>query len=78
MEPCTGCSRSRMGKSWSAVTSPDWAAAPRASIKPALGHNPNLRVSAVVASNHQTVVSKDFHAIADAVREIAAVDSGGR
>jgi pimeloyl-ACP methyl ester carboxylesterase len=45
----------------------------RASIKPAVAHNPNLEVSAEVASNHQTILGKDFHAIADAVREVAAV-----
>jgi pimeloyl-ACP methyl ester carboxylesterase len=48
----------------------------RASIKSALARNPNLKLSAQVASNHQTIVSKDFHAIADAVREVAAADSG--
>jgi pimeloyl-ACP methyl ester carboxylesterase len=45
----------------------------RASIKPALARNPHLKVSAEVASNHQTILNKDFHAIAEAVREIAAM-----
>ena len=44
----------------------------RASIKPALGRNSYLKVSAEVASNHRTILRKDFHAIAQAVREVGA------
>jgi pimeloyl-ACP methyl ester carboxylesterase len=44
----------------------------RASLDPVLGRNPNLRVSAKVASNHTQIVRKDFAAIAAAVREAAA------
>ena len=44
----------------------------RASIKPAVARNPWLEVSAEVASNHRTILQKDFHAIANAVREVAA------
>ncbi|MFI1912372.1 alpha/beta fold hydrolase [Nocardia sp. NPDC020380] len=33
--------------------------------------NPNIRISAKVASNHGAILRKDFRAVADAVREIA-------
>jgi pimeloyl-ACP methyl ester carboxylesterase len=49
----------------------------RASLDPVLARNPNLRVSAKVASNHSQVVRKDFRAIAEAVRETAAVYDPG-
>ncbi|MGZ3280772.1 MAG: alpha/beta fold hydrolase [Phenylobacterium sp.] len=38
---------------------------------PILAHNPNVRVSAKVASNHTGILRKDFRAVADAVRELA-------
>lgn len=44
----------------------------RASLDPVLAENPNLKVSAKVASNHTQILAKDFRAIADAVRELAA------
>jgi pimeloyl-ACP methyl ester carboxylesterase len=44
----------------------------RASLEPALTCNPNLTVSAKVASNHSKILREDFRAIADAVRELAA------
>jgi pimeloyl-ACP methyl ester carboxylesterase len=44
----------------------------RASLDPVLARNPNIRVSAKVASNHSKIVRKDFRAIAEAVRETAA------
>lgn len=44
----------------------------RASLDPVLARNPNLRVSAKVASNHSHVLRKDFRAVAEAVRETAA------
>ncbi|GAA5200862.1 hypothetical protein GCM10023322_79670 [Rugosimonospora acidiphila] len=44
----------------------------RATLDPVLKRNPNVKVSATVASNHSTVVRKDYRAIAAAVREIAA------
>ena len=50
----------------------------RATLDPVLVRKPNIRVSATVASNHSKILSKDFRAVADAVREVAAVDSGGR
>jgi pimeloyl-ACP methyl ester carboxylesterase len=40
--------------------------------------NPNIRIAAKVASNHGAILKKDFRAIADATREIAALDGGGR
>ncbi|QXN95740.1 alpha/beta hydrolase [Nocardia iowensis] len=50
----------------------------RANLGPVLARNPNIEVSATVASNHSKVLSKDFRAIANAVREVAAVGSGSR
>lgn len=46
----------------------------RASLEPVLAGNPNLKVSAKVASNHAQILSKDFRAVANAVREVAAAD----
>ena len=43
-----------------------------ASLDPVLARNPNLKVSAKVASNHAQILRKDFRAVADAVRELAA------
>lgn len=47
-------------------------AAMRATLDPVLKRNPNIEVSATVASNHSTIVRKDAPAIAAAAREIAA------
>ncbi|MFB7516790.1 alpha/beta fold hydrolase [Streptomyces sp. NPDC056144] len=44
----------------------------RADLGPVLDRNPNIRVSAKVPSNHSKILRKDFGAVADAVREIAA------
>ncbi|SPL90751.1 alpha/beta hydrolase fold [[Actinomadura] parvosata subsp. kistnae] len=44
----------------------------RDSLAPVLARNPNIKVSAKVASNHGTILRKDFRAVADAVRELAA------
>lgn len=52
-------------------------AAMRATLDPVLERNPYVTVSATVASNHSTVVRKDFRAIAAAVREVAATAHGG-
>jgi pimeloyl-ACP methyl ester carboxylesterase len=46
----------------------------RASYDPLLARNPNIRISAKVASNHSHILRKDFRAVADAVREVAALD----
>ena len=43
----------------------------RASLDPVLARNPNLKVSAKVASNHAQILNKDFRAVAAAVRELA-------
>ncbi|MEV6731496.1 MULTISPECIES: alpha/beta hydrolase [unclassified Streptomyces] len=44
----------------------------RAALDPVLARNPNVKVSAKVASNHSKVLAKDFRAIASAVRETSA------
>lgn len=44
----------------------------RATLDAVLTRNPNLHVSAQVASNHSHILRKDFRAIAEAVRETAA------
>ena len=44
----------------------------RAALDPVLARNPNLRVSARVASNHSHILRKDFRAVAEAIRETAA------
>lgn len=45
----------------------------RASLDAVVARNPNMQISAKVASTHDTILKKDFHAVADAVREVAAV-----
>ncbi|KFU76917.1 alpha/beta hydrolase [Amycolatopsis lurida NRRL 2430] len=50
----------------------------RANLGPVLARNPNIKVSATVSSNHSKLLSKDFRAIANAVREVAAVGRGSR
>jgi hypothetical protein len=45
----------------------------RSNLDPALARNPNIRVSAKVASNHSKILRKDFRAVADAVRELAVI-----
>ncbi|MEU0189923.1 alpha/beta hydrolase [Streptomyces afghaniensis] len=50
----------------------------RAGLDAATAQNPNIRIAAKVASNHGAILKKDFRAIADATREIAALDGGGR
>ncbi|TCC61816.1 alpha/beta hydrolase [Kribbella pittospori] len=46
----------------------------RASLDQVFERNPNLKLSAKVASNHGAILKKDFRAIADAVREVNALD----
>jgi hypothetical protein len=48
----------------------------RASLDEVFRRNPNIRLSAKVASNHGAILKKDFRAVADAVREAAALDTG--
>lgn len=38
--------------------------------------NPHIKVSAKVASNHGAILKKDFRAVVEAVREVAALDRG--
>ena len=44
----------------------------RAALDPVLARNPNLKVSAKVASNHTRILRKDSPAVAQTVRELAA------
>ena len=44
----------------------------RTVLDPILARNPNLKVSAKVASNHTKILRKDSPAVAQAVRELAA------
>jgi pimeloyl-ACP methyl ester carboxylesterase len=50
----------------------------RTSLDAVTAHNPNIQIGAKVASNHGAILKKDFPAIAEAVREVAALDHGGR
>ena len=45
----------------------------RTGVNAAVARNPNLRISAKVASNHGAILKKDFRAVADAVREVAVL-----
>ncbi|MFC8076599.1 alpha/beta fold hydrolase [Streptomyces sp. NPDC057307] len=46
----------------------------RASLDGVVARNANIEISAKVASNHDAILKKDFRAVADAVREVAALD----
>jgi pimeloyl-ACP methyl ester carboxylesterase len=46
----------------------------RTSLDGVTARNPNIKVSEKVASNHGAILRKDFRAIAEAVREVAALD----
>ncbi|MER6425431.1 alpha/beta hydrolase [Streptomyces sp. NPDC001137] len=46
----------------------------RASLDEVFERNPNLRLGAKVASNHDAILKKDFRAVAEAAREIVALD----
>ncbi len=50
----------------------------RASLDAVTARNPNIKISAKVASNHGAILRKDFRAIAEAVREVAALDRAER
>jgi len=50
----------------------------RTSLDTVTARNPNIQISAKVASNHGAILKKDSQAIAGAVREIAALDRGSR
>jgi pimeloyl-ACP methyl ester carboxylesterase len=48
----------------------------RAGLDAVTAQNPNIRIAAKVAANHGAILRKDFRAIADAAREVAALDGG--
>ncbi|MFC7304205.1 alpha/beta fold hydrolase [Streptomyces monticola] len=48
----------------------------RTSLPAVTERNPNIQISAKVPSNHGAILRKDFRAVADAVREVAALDRG--
>lgn len=50
----------------------------RTSLDAVTARNPNIKISAKVASNHGAILKKDFPDIAETVREVAALDGGRR
>jgi pimeloyl-ACP methyl ester carboxylesterase len=50
----------------------------RTSLDAVTARNPNIKISEKVASNHGAILRKDFRAIAEAVREVAALDRADR
>jgi Predicted hydrolases or acyltransferases (alpha/beta hydrolase superfamily) len=50
----------------------------RASVDQVVERNPNIKISAKVASNHDHILKKDYRAIAEAVRDVATLDRGRR
>ncbi len=50
----------------------------RTSLDAVTAHNPSIKISAKVTSSHGAILKKDFPAIAQAVREVAALDRGRR
>jgi pimeloyl-ACP methyl ester carboxylesterase len=49
----------------------------RVSLEQVVERNLNIKIYAKVPSKHDNILSKDFRAIADAVREVAALNRGG-
>jgi hypothetical protein len=49
----------------------------RTSLDAVTVRNPNIQISAKVASNHGAILKRDSAAIAEAVREVAALDRRG-
>jgi pimeloyl-ACP methyl ester carboxylesterase len=49
----------------------------RTVLEPILARNPNLKLSAKVASNHTGILRKDSPAVAQSVRDLAALHRGG-
>jgi hypothetical protein len=49
----------------------------RTSLDAVTARDPNIRISAKVASTHGAILRKEFPAIAEAVREVAALDREG-
>jgi pimeloyl-ACP methyl ester carboxylesterase len=57
----------------------DWASGGgheqiRASLVGISDRNPNIQIAAKVASNHSAILRKDYHAVAEAVRDIVGTD----
>ncbi|MFF4229664.1 hypothetical protein [Streptomyces sp. NPDC001820] len=50
----------------------------RASLDGMTARNANIKISTKVASNYDAIIKKDSPAVAEAVREVAALDRGGR
>ncbi|MFF1839533.1 alpha/beta fold hydrolase [Streptomyces sp. NPDC058231] len=50
----------------------------RASLDGVVARNANIKISAKVASNHDAILKKDSPAVAEAVREVAALDREDR
>lgn len=50
----------------------------RAGLDEVVARNANIKISAKVASNHGAILKKDSPAVAEAVREVAALDLGRR
>ncbi|MEU4091631.1 alpha/beta hydrolase [Streptomyces sp. NPDC026673] len=50
----------------------------RTGLDAVITRNPNIRLGAKVAGNHGSILKKDFPAIAEAVRDVAAPDDGTR
>ena len=50
----------------------------RTSLDAVTARNPNIKITAKVASNHGAILKKDFPVIAEAVREVASLDRDRR
>ncbi|ATL65593.1 alpha/beta fold hydrolase [Nocardia terpenica] len=50
----------------------------RARVPDVCARNPNIEIHAKVPSNHGAILRKDFRTIAEAIREVAALDRAGR
>lgn len=50
----------------------------RASVDQVVERNPNIKISAKVASNHDHILKKDYRTIAEVVREVGALGRGRR
>ena len=50
-----------------------WSETATTSLDAVTARNPNIKISAKVTSSHGAILKKDFPAIAEAVREVAAI-----
>ncbi len=46
----------------------------RTGVNAVVKRNPNIKISAKVSSNHDAILKKDFHAVANAVREVVTIN----